>query len=369
MPDLVPLRKPFSMFAMPTTTSKHKVMLIGEAPGEEEEKFNQPFIGPSGKLLTEVLSLAGWDRRELYITNVFTERPPENDIKKHWTVTKTDLRKLGHTETGRLPQLNKRFLLPQYEDEWARLRHEIATIKPDLIICLGGTALWALIGDGRITNARGNFFQTEFGCPGIATFHPAAVLRQYENRPIMWADLSKARRFLNGTLPPPVHRKLWIDPTLEEIEHVYHKFSSRPVSFHDPLGVDIETDPRIDQITTISYGFYDEAICIPFYDKATLADRCNYWATAEEEADAWIWVKRFGELPHPMVGQNFLYDHQYLLEGLDIRVRVSHDTAILQHATQPELPKALGVLASLYLNEPSWKFMRESTKDDNKADD
>jgi len=48
---------------------------------------------------------------------------------------------------------------------------------------------------------------------------------------------------------------------------------------------------------------------------------------------------------------------------------VQDDTSILQHSLQPELPKALGTLASLYLNEPSWKFMRESSKDDNKADE
>jgi len=79
---------------------------------------------------------------------------------------------------------------------------------------------------------------------------------------------------------------------------------------------------------------------------------------------------RFGALPNPKVGQNFLYDHQYLLEDLDIRIQHVHDdTSILQHALQPELPKALGTLASLYLNEPSWKFMRESSKDDNKADE
>jgi hypothetical protein len=68
--------------------------------------------------------------------------------------------------------------------------------------------------------------------------------------------------------------------------------------------------------------------------------------------------------------QNGLYDMQYLLDTLDLRVlNVVHDTAIMQHTLQPELPKALGTLASLYLNEPLWKQMRESAKDDNKADE
>lgn len=151
---------------------------------------------------------------------------------------------------------------------------------------------------------------------------------------------------------------------------MYQVFTTRKPDPDDPLGVDIETDPRIGQITTISFGFADEAICIPFFNKGTLPNLCNYWKTAREEAEAWRWVMRFAALPHPKVGQNFLYDHQYLLEDLDIRVRnVDDDTAILQHSLQPELPKALGTLASLYLNEPAWKMMRTSVKDENKADD
>jgi hypothetical protein len=69
--------------------------------------------------------------------------------------------------------------------------------------------------------------------------------------------------------------------------------------------------------------------------------------------------------------QNGLYDSQYLLDApIDIRLRNWHDdTAILHHALQPELPKALGTLASLYLNEPSWKQMRTSKKDEAKADE
>lgn len=161
-----------------------------------------------------------------------------------------------------------------------------------------------------------------------------------------------------------------LDPTLSELEDCLAAFNQRPVNSDDPIGVDIETDPRIGQITTISFGFADEAVCIPFYDKNTLPNLCNYWKTAREEAEAWRMVRRFAALPHPKVGQNFLYDHQYLLQDLDIRVRdVNDDTAILQHSLQPELPKALGVLASLYLNEPAWKLMRTSIKDENKADD
>lgn len=426
-------------------TGSERWLIVGEAPGEEEDRASRPFIGASGRLLNRLLAQAGFPvsldehgnrlSSPFSITNVFTRRPPDNDLKKHWTLSKTELKKLGYTTTGRLPKLGSRYISPEHEAEVERLHEEIRQLQPEFILALGGTALWAITGESRITQQRGTLAPlpllglvgsrtdtttslTEAGsqlalptstlsspngqaaigsdrsCSSsvgtdlvarsklpswakslsplwlLPSFHPAMVLRQWDNRPLLWADLVKARRFLSHQLPPPLRRSLLVDPDLQELEEAYNRFLSRAPDPSDPLGVDIETDPRIGQITTISFGFADEAVCVPFYDKSTLPTLCNYWKTAREEAEAWRWVKRFAALPHPKVGQNFLYDHQYLLEDMDIRVRrIDDDTAILQHATQPELPKALGTLASLYLNEPAWKFMRTSLKDENKADD
>lgn len=360
-----PLHRPFSLFEWGAPNTK--LLLIGEAPGEDEERYGKPFVGASGQLLNSLLEISGFKRSDFNITNVFTERPPGNDLKTNWTTTKTELKKAGYDVSTRLPPINKRYLLPELEHHVARLHEEINTLKPEFILMLGATALWAITGESRIGQNRGTILALPGGRVGLATFHPAMVLRQWDQRPLVWADLSKAAKYLAGTLPPPIERGFYIDPTLEEIEHVYEAF------FHNPqweIGVDIETDPRIGQITTISFCTPRFGICIPFYNKSTLPELCNYWKTAHAEMLAWRWVQRFGALPNPKVGQNFLYDHQYLLEDLDIRIRnLQDDTSILQHSLQPELPKALGVLASLYLNEPSWKFMRESTKDDNKADE
>lgn len=354
------------MYSPPTEDSPHTILLIGEAPGEEEEKQGKPFIGSSGKLLDELLSISGFTRAQCHITNVFTERPPGNDLKQ-WTLTKTDLRKLGFSETGRLPQLSKRYLHPEREPELSRLRQELSEIRPDLIIALGGTALWALTGDGRITQGRGVLWDTDYGGRAIATYHPAAILRQWDLRPVAWADLRKARRWLLGALEPPLDRQLYINPSEEELALVYERFAAQP---SDLLGVDIETAPGCDQITTVAIATPSLGVCIPLWDRYTLPTLCNCYATPSGEAAAWGWVRRFLALPNPKVMQNGLYDMQYLLDVLDLRARgVVHDTAILQNALQPELPKALGTLASLYLNEPLWKNMRESAKDENKADE
>lgn len=354
------------MYSPPTEDSPHTILLIGEAPGEEEEKQRKPFVGSSGKLLDELLAISGFRRSQCHITNVFTERPPGNDLKQ-WTLTKTDLRKLGFSEIGRLPQLQKRYLHPEREPELPRLRQELSTIRPDLIIALGGTALWALTGDSRITQSRGVLWDTDYGGRAIATYHPAAILRQWDLRPVAWADLRKARRWLLGALEPPLDRQLYINPSEEELASVYERFAAQP---SDLLGVDIETAPGCDQITTVAIATPSLGVCIPLWDRYTLPALCNCYADASGEAARWKWIRRFLELPNPKVMQNGLYDMQYLLDVMDLRARhVVHDTAILQNALQPELPKALGTLASLYLNEPIWKTMRESAKDENKADE
>jgi len=354
------------MYSAPTEESPHTLLIIGEAPGEEEIKQQRPFVGPSGELLERLLVISGFRREQFHITNVFTERPPGNDIKQ-WTITKTELRKLGFSETDRLPQLQKRYLHPDREPELSRLRTELSQIKPDLTIALGGTAVWALTGDGRITQSRGVLWDTDYGGRAIATYHPAAILRQWDLRPLAWADLRKAKRWLDGTLEPPLNRSIYINPTEEELSYVYREFTKNETNL---LGVDIETAPGCDQITTVAFATPTLGVCIPVWDRYTLPALCHSYADVSGEAARWEWVRRFCQLPNPKVMQNGLYDMQYLLDTMDLRVHnVVHDTAILQHTLQPELPKALGTLASLYLNEPLWKQMRESAKDDNKADE
>jgi len=181
--------------------------------------------------------------------------------------------------------------------------------------------------------------------------------------------LVKVRMWLEGSLPQPLRRRLWVNPSFREIEAVYRRWLAGNTDA--PMGVDIETCPVIDQITTCSFSFEQEGICIPIWDRYAITPEAqNYWPTPADEVKAWRWMERFAQLPNPKVTQNGLYDAQYLLDA-PVSIRLKNwrdDTAIMQHGYQPELPKALGVIASLYLNEPGWKQMRTSAKDA-KADD
>lgn len=358
------------MFTHPTASNGRKLVLLGEAPGADEEIAGVPFVGNAGKMLSDVMAQAGLNRAEWHILNTFIKRPPNNDLKDPaWTLNKTEWkREYGSVPYFDPPPLKKRHLRPEHHWQIEELRERLRVLEPDLIVAMGATALWALTGDDAITLFRGNFFTCPYG-QAIATLHPASVLYQYANLPLLWADLVKVRMWLEGTLPPPLSRRLWVNPSFDEIEACYNRWTA--IDIHRPLGVDIETCPAIDQITTVSFAFEDEGICIPFWDRHGTVEQHNYWPSPADEVKAWRWVERFSRLPHPKVMQNGLYDSQYFLDA-PVQIRLANwkdDTAIMQHSYQPELPKALGVLASLYLNEPSWKQMRASAKDMNKADE
>lgn len=351
-------------------TTPPVLVILGEAPGAEEEAAGVPFVGASGRLLRrELFPKAGLDIDQWHILNVFQDRPPNNDLKL-WTRNKTELKKEGISLLDfpfrAATPLAKRYLHPDYHWHLEELDARLRALKPDLIICLGATALWAISGESAIGTHRGTFFNSPYGL-AIATYHPAAILRQWSNLPLAWSDLRKAARHLAGTLPPPLRREVFYDPTPIELAQVYARF----LQFKEPLGVDIETCPAIGQITTISFATPTLGICIPIWDKAP-GGRGNVYPTIEEELRAWRWIERFAKLPIKKVMQNGLYDSQYLLDTTPFPIRLScwrDDTAILHHALQPELPKALGTLASVYLNEPSWKQMRTAKKDEGKADE
>lgn len=352
------------MLTLPSRPGSKTLVLLGEAPGAEEEKAGQPFVGPSGNLLRHhLLPMAGLDFSTWHVTNVFSQRPPNNDLKE-WTANKTELKKLGLPSRG--SPISKRYLLPQYWTQVETTEQLLLELKPSLIVALGAKAQWLLTGDDRIGTFRGNFFQTRFG-PALSTFHPAAILREYKMLPVSVMDLIKVKHWLQGTLPPPLRRKLWVNPSWTEMEYVYSKFRAQPAI---RLGADIETSPSTGQITTISFCSPLEGICIPLWDRYAGAGKESVHATPKDEVRAWRWIQKFALLPNPKVLQNGLYDMQYLLDA-PIPIYLAgkiDDTAIMQHAYQPELRKDLGSLASFYLNEPSWKQMRTSAKDA-KADD
>ena len=142
-----------------------KIMIIGEGPGANEDKAGLPFVGLAGQLLDKMLKAINLDRGNVYISNVVNYRPPSN-------------RKPTNEEIERyLP-----FLI-----------NHIEIINPKILLLLGSTALNAIIGDiDVISKVRGKWFDKKIGtCKTnvIASFHPAFLMRQPEQKKFSWIDL------------------------------------------------------------------------------------------------------------------------------------------------------------------------------------
>ena len=133
---------------------KSKIMLIGEAPGANEDQEGLPFVGRAGQLLDKMLSAIDLDRKKVYISNIINYRPPENR------------RPTEHEIKRYLPFISK----------------HIEIIKPKILVLLGSTAMNALIGNKIvISKMRGKWIDKQFGtCKTsvIITFHPAFLMRQ-----------------------------------------------------------------------------------------------------------------------------------------------------------------------------------------------
>ena len=148
---------------------KSKIMLIGEAPGANEDEEGLPFVGRAGALLDKMLASINLDRKKVYISNIINYRPPENRRP-----TDEEIRRY-------LPYITK----------------HIEIISPKILVLLGSTAMNAIIGNEIvISKMRGKWIEKKFGnCQTsvIITFHPAFLMRQPAQKKMAWIDLKMIR--------------------------------------------------------------------------------------------------------------------------------------------------------------------------------
>jgi uracil-DNA glycosylase family protein len=161
-----------------------RVMLVGEQPGDREDREGKPFVGPAGRVLDQALEEAGIDRGDAYVTNVV----------KHFKWTPRGKRRIHQT--------------PKAEEikacaPW--IESEIDVVDPEVLVCLGATAVKAVMGPKyRVMKDHGRFVTSELGRLTTPTLHPSAVLRANdEDREdamrLVVGDLRKVRKRLNGS--------------------------------------------------------------------------------------------------------------------------------------------------------------------------
>jgi uracil-DNA glycosylase len=329
------------------------IALVGEAWGEHEERARAPFVGAAGYELTRMLDEAGIRRADCFLTNVFNLRPERNDVET-LCVPKTDSDACKHLP----PIKNGKYLRRRYEGELARLMQELQSVRANVTVLLGNTATWAVLGLSGISKIRGTITAGSGAyapLKTLPTFHPAAILRDWSLRPVTVIDLAKAKR--ESVFPEVRRPKCWVHvaETLVDLETFYEQY----IATAKYLAFDIETSG--DQITCIGFAPSEEvSLVIPFVDNRVVdGDRGSFWRTLRDEAEAWKFVRRVLHHPCPKFGQNTLYDIHFLWRRYGIApVNYSDDTMLLHHALQPESPKGLGFLGSVYTDHSAWKQMR-----------
>lgn len=312
-----------------------KLAFVGEAPGEHEIEQGRPFVGPSGRVLDALMRSASISRAECFVGNVFSSRLDENSMAKE--------RAKRGSGWGQF-----------WDENVARLADELADCSPTVVVPMGGTALLALLGTPSIAKYRGGL------CYGagpwaatklLPTFHPAAILRQWNYYPIVIGDFIKAAAEAEkGRIIQWPVRSLNVAPSIVEVEETLRRYAASA----ELLSCDIETGWG--QVRGVSFSpSQEEALYVPLISLAAISR--SYWPTLGEERRAWLAVKGALESPIPKLGQNFVnYDVVWLLAKMGIRPRnVRCDLRLLHKALYPELPASLLFMASAYSEQGSWK--------------
>jgi uracil-DNA glycosylase family 4 len=298
-----------------------KWLFVGEAPGEQEEDTATPFVGPSGELFLTCLGRAGMMREEVYIMNLSEYRPVHNRFE--------------YLENS-----------PELTDGIERIAHYIRTHKPNVVCAMGSKALKFLTGKASIDNQRGSILRcTLAGCEDtkvVPTIHPARVLRERELYPIFDCDIKRAiaegaTRAFN--LPSESYSFL-LNPKGLELEEAVERLCKA-----DKLAVDIESVR--DSIHILCVGFADSsgtAVCIVNDDSPSYFNAVNRILQSPA-----VKVMHFGTFDSTMLQLN----------GFTVN-NFSEDTLVGQHILNPELPRGLDFLTSIYTRQPYYKDMGKS---------
>lgn len=327
-PSILPVRRVVRNQQPVAVNERFRLAIVGEAPGEHEEGHGIPFCGPSGQLLNGVLRDLGINRHEVFVGNICQVRPPRNDI---------DL----FSWDG-----------PEIRDGLAALTSDLTQFNPHCVLLLGSSALRAARGTGyKIADWRGSlFYANEVGpftlrkC--VASIHPAAVLREFSWFPLFKFDIKRAKQESGTAELHLPSRELLTGLDAGTLIHLMNTWPSGK-----RLALDIEG------------GLQDwpcVSICGDPNKSITIA-----WSKFNENDHALVlraFARLMARLDVPKVLQNSLYDNFVLSYGYQIPIRnVVEDTMLKGWEVYCELPKSLGVQASIWTREPFYKAERKSS--------
>ena len=324
--------------------------IVGEGPGESEAKAGRPFIGGSGKFLFNTLKAIGVERPWVYTTNV---------VKRQISLSRTgDERNIVKADE---------------EEKWVEMLHWELSKLPNLkhVLIMGGMALHALLGDGKITQCRGSVFENA-KLPGnrlgtyIVTINPAYAMRELKLEPVFQLDLhNKLKPVLNGNFTPYRIDTL-INPSYRQAMGYLRDLTLA----RKPTTCDIETDTTQTGKEIVCIGFANDphsSICINWRDH-----RANRYSI-QEEANLWLAIQdtvdKLRAMDVPLIGQNSQYDTYTSRLRAWLCLPFSDDTLLQHHTLYPQLPHNLGFLTAQYTTHPFYKDEIDTWKEGGNIDD
>lgn len=301
------------------------IMIIGEAPGAEEEVKGVPFVGSSGQEFNKMLQESGFLVSECFLTNVCKYRPPENKIE-HFFLDKKQ------TQPNEL-----------IKEGIAELLQDIAEIQPKLIIAAGNVPLWVLRGHRAIGKWRGSMLKYKDAML-MPVLHPAFIMRDWSQRAIAVHDLRRAKKAFDHGQWPVEPYNFHVRPSFSEVMDILGTLTKR--ADEDTLRISSDLETRRTYIACHGIAWSrTEALCIP---TMTVRNPLGYFTLEEELA---IWERERRLLTHPnieVIGQNYLYDAQYFARRKGYVPRLLHDTRFKQHVAWSGMQQSLDFMSSLY---------------------
>lgn len=342
------------------------IFFLVDAPSDEDQIKGRPLVGSAGHLLSRALRAAGladsgdipagfepmmlgetrrllWERRAHSFATFFRGAPPCDPPTP-----------------------------AAHACELSVLASLLAAQRPNVLVPVGEVALWSVTGRTSIDDWRGAVRLVAPNAPIMSvvteapeaaqtaawltrlkilpTYPPERIGRQYKILGTLIADLMKVKHEARTPEHTPLEIAVWLEPDLADLD----RFERDHIASSDLLTLDIET--ALGQIVCVQIGTDDRTcLVLPFVDYRR-SDRC-YWGTADLEIAAWGWLRRVLDTPTPKLGQNFAaYDAYWLLDKAGLTVRnYKHDLRLIHHILQPELPKTLAYMGSLYSKMPRWK--------------
>lgn len=351
-----------SRIVRPTGPKNAKIMIIGDAPSLHDSNYGVPFSGDVGNILNALLSKAGINREECYITNVVKTRITSIKYGKEIDEPESVFAESKKEVTSEHVTLNRKIVRKCVADAVEGIHKEILEVRPNVVIALGNVALWAIVGEWGITDWRGSIEHCIFNpsIKVIPSIHPRDILFQMEWRDIVLVDIRRAFEHSKTVSNNFSIKNMVIGPTFQDVKTwIEDNIKSIELNEINHYAFDIENPGGY--IDTIGFSYdSNDAFVIPFWNKDAMIP---YFNKDQESEILFLLYKMMTHKNFMGICQNANHEKQFIWSQWFFLPNVASDTMVNHNVMFPSdgntaNKKNLAFLSSLYCKE--YKYWKDS---------